>query len=72
MTIIKDRNKLTPKEKEVAKAYVEGLQRKEIAERMNITVGTVKSHQHNIYVKLKVKNKIQLFNVMKLKGELDV
>lgn len=65
------RLKLTPREKEIALLYIEGLQRKEIAEMLRITVGTVKSHQHNIYTKLKVKNKVELYNLFRIKGKIE-
>lgn len=40
----------------------------EIAERLSIGVGTVKVHPHNIYVKLKVTNRVALFLRARKKG----
>lgn len=51
---------LTKREKEVAQLVSEGLINKEIAQRLDITVYTVKNHLHNIYRKLKIENRNQL------------
>ena len=56
---------LTPREKEVALLKTEGLLNKEIADKLVISIFTVKQHQHNIYLKLKVKNRIQLMNKLR-------
>jgi LuxR family maltose regulon positive regulatory protein len=50
---------LTPREREVLKLTCLGLSNKEIAERLVLTVGTVKLHLNRIYGKLGVKGRIQ-------------
>ena len=58
-------DKLTLREKEIAKLILDGLEYKEISEKLNITLRTVKAHTKNIYQKFNVKNRVQfmlLFN----------
>lgn len=45
---------LTPREQETLELLSQGLTNQEIGERLNIEVGTVKNHVHNILHKLKV------------------
>ncbi len=49
--------KLTPREKEVLAALVDGLDYKQIAERLFISFDTVRNHLHHIYEKLQVHSK---------------
>jgi two-component system, NarL family, nitrate/nitrite response regulator NarL len=51
---------LSPREIEVLESVCEGASNKEIAERLVISVGTVKNHIHNILDKLHLKNRAQL------------
>jgi two-component system, NarL family, nitrate/nitrite response regulator NarL len=51
--------KLTPREKEVLEALAEGLESKEIAERLNVTVETERTHMVNILHKLGVHSRLQ-------------
>ena len=51
---------LTDREIEVASAVANGLRNKDIAQRLNITEGTVKLHLHNIYQKLKLDGRLAL------------
>lgn len=51
---------LTEREQSVAKLVVEGLANKEIAERLAITVRTVKAHLTTIFEKLDVRDRLQL------------
>jgi two-component system nitrate/nitrite response regulator NarL len=51
--------KLTPREIEVLKVLGEGLESKEIAEKMNITVETERTHMVNILHKLGVHSRLQ-------------
>ncbi len=51
--------KLTTKEREVLYLLAEGLSNNEIAQRLFISVHTVKSHLESIYIKLQVHNKVQ-------------
>jgi predicted ATPase/DNA-binding CsgD family transcriptional regulator len=50
---------LTPRERELLQLLAAGLSYQEIAERLTIAVGSVKSHSHNIYAKLGVRNRVQ-------------
>ncbi|HEY9196802.1 MAG TPA: response regulator transcription factor [Mucilaginibacter sp.] len=53
---------LTDREVEVLNHLARGLQYKEIADRLEITTGTVKKHIRNTYVKLQVQNKVEAIN----------
>ena len=50
---------LTSREMDLLTLLAKGLLYKEIAERLNITTGTVKQHIHKIYEKLQVSNKTE-------------
>jgi LuxR family maltose regulon positive regulatory protein len=50
---------LSERELEILNLVAEGLSNREIAERLIISVGTVKSHMHNIYGKLEVRGRTQ-------------
>ncbi|MDQ4077268.1 MAG: tetratricopeptide repeat protein, partial [Chloroflexota bacterium] len=50
---------LTPRELEVLRLLASGLSNQEIADRLVISVGTVKSYTHQIYSKLQVRNRTQ-------------
>ena len=50
---------LSERELEVLGLVAQGLTNREIAERLFITVGTVKTHVHNIYGKLGVRGRTQ-------------
>lgn len=62
-------NDLTKRECEIARAYVDGLSYKDIAERLYISPATVRTHLNNIYRKLGVKTKMQLLKAL---GESEV
>jgi RNA polymerase sigma factor (sigma-70 family) len=49
---------LTQKEQEVAKLLKKGLSNMQIAQQMNVSINTIKSHIKNIYSKVGVKDKI--------------
>jgi DNA-binding NarL/FixJ family response regulator len=53
---------LTEREIEVLNHLARGLQYKEIADRLEISTGTVKKHIRNTYVKLQVQNKVEAIN----------
>ena len=57
-TKIKD--PLTDREDQVLKAIEEGLTNKAIAERLSISIETVKSHVKKIYQKLEVNNRMDI------------
>jgi ATP/maltotriose-dependent transcriptional regulator MalT len=50
---------LTPRERELLQLLAAGCSYQEIAEKLTIAVGSVKSHSHNIYAKLGVRNRVQ-------------
>ncbi len=50
---------LTQKEREVIELLSKGLSNSDIANRLNISINTVKYHLQNIYTKLNVKNRLQ-------------
>jgi ATP/maltotriose-dependent transcriptional regulator MalT len=50
---------LTARELEILRLLSEGLTNEEIAERLTLVVGTVKAHNHHIFGKLGVKNRVQ-------------
>lgn len=54
---------LSQREKEILSLLSEGLLYKEISAQLNITVGTVKQHIHNIYEKLQVNNRTEAINI---------
>ena len=51
--------RLTPREKDVLQALAEGLESKEIAEKLNVTVETERTHMVNILHKLGVHSRLQ-------------
>ncbi len=67
-----DRGKveLTPRELEVMKLVDEGYKQKEISEKLNIALITVKKHITSVYLKINVKNKTIAINLLKEKGIL--
>ncbi len=61
---------LTAKELEIIQALSEGLPNKQIADKMLVSLGTLKWHLHNIYSKLNVKNRTQALLAAKNQGYL--
>lgn len=57
---------LTTRESEILSYAVKGLSNEEISEIMNISVHTVKKHFHSLYIKMNVKNRIQLLQSLPL------
>ncbi|ASR37588.1 DNA-binding response regulator [Prauserella marina] len=51
---------LTERELETARAIADGLGNPEIAERLRISVATVKAHTGNLFAKLDVENRVQI------------
>jgi DNA-binding NarL/FixJ family response regulator len=51
---------LTERELETARAVADGLGNSQIAERLHISVATVKAHVSNVFVKLGVDNRVQI------------
>lgn len=59
---------LTVTEKEVLELLAQGLLYKEIADKKNVTMDTIKKHIGNIYRKLQVSNKIEAINKFNIKN----
>jgi DNA-binding NarL/FixJ family response regulator len=53
-------NSLTARERDIVKLVRLGLKNQDIAEKCELTEGTVKTHLHNIFVKMSVKSRTQL------------
>lgn len=53
---------LTEKERRIVKKVLEGKSYPEVAEMMNISVNTIKTHMKNIFQKYEVNSKIELYN----------
>ncbi len=51
---------LTSREKEILKLYVEGFTNNEIAEKLNLSVFTIKTHKNNIMQKYNFKSNVQM------------
>jgi DNA-binding NarL/FixJ family response regulator len=64
------RKLLTPREIEIVRLAARGLPNKEIASKLSISEGTVKSHLHNSYEKLHVDNRMALLRYLQDKGLL--
>lgn len=58
-------NDLSKSEHEILELLSQGLLYKEIADRKEITIDTVKKHVGNIYKKLHVNNKVEAINLLK-------
>ncbi|GAB2747633.1 response regulator transcription factor [Amycolatopsis magusensis] len=56
---------LTERELDTARAIAEGLGNPEIAERLHISVATVKAHTGNLFAKLAVENRVQIALVVR-------
>lgn len=59
---------LTPREREVLRAVAAGLQNKEIAQRLDISLATVRNHIHNILEKLHVHSKLEASSLAYRRG----
>jgi DNA-binding NarL/FixJ family response regulator len=60
---------LTPRERVIVRHIGAGLSNKDIARRLDISLGTAKSHVHNIFGKLKLRSRAQLAARM-MRGQL--
>lgn len=56
---------LTPREQDLIPLLIKGLNNKEIAEKLYISLSTVKTHIHKIYGKTNVKSRYELFYLLK-------
>jgi DNA-binding NarL/FixJ family response regulator len=59
---------LTPQEMTIVRMIAGGLRNKEIADKLHISEGTVKTHLHNIYEKLNVDSRLALLRYAQEKG----
>lgn len=57
---IAKKHQLTSREKEILKLYVEGYTNNEIAEKLNLSVFTVKTHKNNIMQKYSFKSTVEM------------
>ena len=51
---------MTKREREIVELIAEGLSNKEIANKLNLSVYTVKSHVHNILEKMSLNTRVQI------------
>ena len=51
---------LTPREMEMVRLVAQGLRTEEISSRLDISEGTIKTHLHRVYRKLKINNRVAL------------
>jgi DNA-binding CsgD family transcriptional regulator len=56
---------VSPRETDIVREICNGLSNKEIAEKLFITLQTVKDHTHRIYIKTNVRSRVQLINLVK-------
>ncbi|MEW5816630.1 MAG: ATP-binding protein, partial [Spirochaetota bacterium] len=56
---------ITPRQVQVVSLLVQGLEHKEISDKLNMSINTLKTHIKNIYHKCHVQNKIELINLIK-------
>ena len=62
------RSPLSPRETEITRCVAEGLRNKEIAERLAIAEGTVKTHLRTIFEKVGVESRVALVNWARARG----
>jgi ribose transport system ATP-binding protein len=58
---------ITDREKEIILFVAGGFSNNEIAEKLGISLGTVKNHMYNIFQKVQVKNRMELCNFLMIK-----
>jgi DNA-binding CsgD family transcriptional regulator len=56
---------VSPRETDVVREICNGLSNKEIADKLFISLQTVKDHTHRIYIKTNVRSRVQLINLVK-------
>lgn len=55
---------ISPRERDIALMVIQGYQSKEIADKKFISVGTVKTHIHNLYEKTGASNRVELLRTL--------
>jgi DNA-binding NarL/FixJ family response regulator len=58
-------HKISPREKDIVKYLINGLEIKEIAHKLFLSVHTVRNHIRHIYIKCKVQNRVELLNLFR-------
>jgi DNA-binding CsgD family transcriptional regulator len=58
------RFEVSPRETDIIREICNGLSNKEIAEKLFISLQTVKDHTHRIYIKTNVRSRVQLINLV--------
>jgi DNA-binding CsgD family transcriptional regulator len=58
---------ITKREREIIKQVCAGKSNQEIADTLFISLQTVKDHTHRIYLKMDIKSRVQLINIMQKK-----
>ncbi|MBN2634498.1 MAG: response regulator transcription factor [Bacteroidales bacterium] len=56
---------ISPRESQIVHEICNGLSNKEIADKLFISLQTVKDHTHRIYIKTNVRSRVQLINLVK-------
>ena len=56
---------VSPRESDIVREICNGLNNKEISEKLFISLQTVKDHTHRIYIKTNVKSRVQLITLVK-------
>lgn len=60
-----DYYRLTEREQDICRLLLEHKQNQEIAKELYLSIGTVKTHIHNIYIKMAINKREQLFSLYK-------
>lgn len=64
-------NSLSPRESEVLSQIIRGCRNKEIAGNLFISIKTVEFHIRNIFIKARVRNRLELINLVLCNEPLD-
>lgn len=59
------KQEVSKRESEIIEKICEGMTNQQVADALFISLQTVKDHAHNIYIKLGVKNRVQMVNLMR-------
>jgi DNA-binding CsgD family transcriptional regulator len=66
-----DRYGITPREREIIERICAGSTNQEIADRLFISLATVKDHNYNIFRKTGVRNRVELANLLRKEGSVE-